>query len=218
MRRISDGSYPPGGLLPIETELAREFSCARATVNRAMRELAEDGIIDRKRRAGSRVNALPVRRTRLSVPLVRVDVTERGAAYRFDLISRQIEPASGVVAARMALPAKARVLHLTSVHFADDAPFMFERRWINLELIPDAEPADFSIINPNEWLVSKVPLSDLEMSFIAEGAAPEPARYLNVAEGTPLLTAERQTWLEGNSITVARLTYHEGYRLVTSTS
>mgnify|MGYP002652582257 CR=1 FL=1 len=36
MSRIAEGIYPPGELIPTEIELASEFGCARATVNRAL--------------------------------------------------------------------------------------------------------------------------------------------------------------------------------------
>mgnify|MGYP002150763077 CR=1 FL=1 len=39
--RIQNGTWPPGELIPTETELAAEFGCARATVNRALQALAD---------------------------------------------------------------------------------------------------------------------------------------------------------------------------------
>lgn len=214
LRRISEGQYAPGALLPIETELAREFSCARATVNRAMRELAEDGIIDRKRRAGSRVNAHPIRNARLSVPLVRIEVAEKGAVYRYRMIEREIcRPYDGLTA-RMALDAKSKVLRVACMHYADNAPYLYEERWINLDAIPEAGTASFDVTSPNEWLVSKSPLSDMNMSFVAEAASERASSFLEVEAGTPVIAAERQTWLAGASITFARLIYHPGYRVI----
>ncbi|MCY4314378.1 MAG: GntR family transcriptional regulator, partial [Gammaproteobacteria bacterium] len=52
-RRIIDGTWKPGELIPSEKRLAEEFQCARATVNRALRGLADKGLLDRRRRAGS---------------------------------------------------------------------------------------------------------------------------------------------------------------------
>ena len=46
LRRITGGEWPPGSLLPNETHLAQEYGSARATINRAMRELVEDGLVD----------------------------------------------------------------------------------------------------------------------------------------------------------------------------
>ena len=45
--RIRSGEWPPGSLIPTEQMLSIEMGCARATVNRALRELADSGIIQR---------------------------------------------------------------------------------------------------------------------------------------------------------------------------
>lgn len=60
-RRIAERRWLPGALIPGEEALAREFGAARATVNRALQELARAGLIERRRRAGTRVARHPVR-------------------------------------------------------------------------------------------------------------------------------------------------------------
>ena len=44
-RRIGDKVWPPGTLIPGEAALADEFGAARATVNRALQELARTGLL-----------------------------------------------------------------------------------------------------------------------------------------------------------------------------
>ena len=48
LRRIHAREWPPGALIPNEADLAIEFGCARSTVNRALRSLAESGWLDRQ--------------------------------------------------------------------------------------------------------------------------------------------------------------------------
>ena len=50
---IQTGIWKQGGLIPLEAALAKEFGCARATVYRALRELAQKGILERRRKAGT---------------------------------------------------------------------------------------------------------------------------------------------------------------------
>ena len=73
-RRIVGGDWAPGGLIPNEVELAEKFQCARATVNRALRELAEEGLLERKRKAGTRVRKSPLRRAQFEIPQVRQEI------------------------------------------------------------------------------------------------------------------------------------------------
>lgn len=54
---IANGQYPVGSLLPGEIELAEQRGVSRATVRAALRQLQELGLISRRRRAGTRVEA-----------------------------------------------------------------------------------------------------------------------------------------------------------------
>jgi formimidoylglutamate deiminase len=73
-RRIAERVWRPGAFIPHEADLAREFGCARATVNRALRELAEEGLLDRRRKAGTRVAVNPIRRARFDIPVIRDEI------------------------------------------------------------------------------------------------------------------------------------------------
>ncbi len=214
-RRIVKGVWSAGDLLPNEVDLAAEFDCARATVNRAMRELAEEGLVERKRKAGTRVLASPVRQARFNIPIVRKEIEGRGAMYRYALVKRDIVKTPDWLRARLGLDAGGEVLHLTCMHYGDSSPYQFEDRWINLAELPQAAEADFGTIGPNEWLISEVPYSDAEISFSALTAEAEMAKHLGCAEGDPLFLAERSTWFETRAITYVRLVFHRGYRMTT---
>ena len=80
MTRIRQNVWPPGTPIPGEVALAEEFGCARATVNRAMRELVQDGVLERKRKAGTRVRQQPSQTAQCAIPLTRLEIEARGAA------------------------------------------------------------------------------------------------------------------------------------------
>ncbi|KRW96725.1 GntR family transcriptional regulator [Paracoccus sp. MKU1] len=214
LRRISGGEWPPGSLLPNELALAREFGAARATVGRAMRELVDDGIVERKRKTGTRVRPVPLRQVRLDIPLVRVEVEAQGSSYRYALVSSESVPAPNWLRARLDLRQGAEMLHLVCLHLSDGHPYQLEDRWINLGAVPQARQADFSTLGPSEWLTRQMPFSDIEISFSASAAEPEQARQLSCAVGDPLFRIERQTFWEGRPITFVRMVYRCGHRLI----
>ena len=214
-RRIFEGDWAPGSLIPSEVELAETFDCARATVNRAVRELAEEGLVERKRKAGTRVRRSPLRQARFEIPLVRQETESRGEIYRYALVSREVSATPDWLRARLGLAAKDKVLHLTCVHYGDGHPFQFEDRWINLAALPRAEAVDFSASGPNEWLVNAVPFSDVEISLFATKADDTLARHLGCAAGDALFTVERSTWWRGQAITFVRLVFQRGHRMTT---
>ena len=215
LRRIRNKTWEPGSIMPGEVELAEEFGCARATVNRAMRELAEEGILDRKRKAGTRVNRAPIRKAKFAIPLIRAEIEASGSPYHYVLVSREIMVAPPWLRARLRLEAQTRVLHLECMHYAANAPFQFEDRWINITAVPEAEKADFTEIGPNEWLVNQVPFSDAELSFTATGADEKLAGFLSITIAEPVFTAERITWLDKLPVTYAKMSFVRGYRMTT---
>src|SRR3972149_8155323 len=66
LRRVREGSYPPGSRLPGGVELAREFGVAPMTVRQALDALEEKGYIVRKQGKGTFVVS-PVGRKRVLV-------------------------------------------------------------------------------------------------------------------------------------------------------
>jgi GntR family transcriptional regulator, histidine utilization repressor len=213
-RRIRNNEWQPGALLPGEVDLAAEFGCARATVNRAMQELSDDGIIERRRKGGSRVKLAPVRQVTFEIPLIRAEVEARGAEYRYELISSTLLKAPSWLVARLNLELDAQVLHVQCLHYADGASFQYEDRWINLIAVPRATDADFSKISPNEWLVHEVPYTNAEVRFSASNADPIVSKFLKVVVGEPTFLAERTTWLAEFPVTYVRLYFARGYQMV----
>lgn len=215
MTKITTGEWAPGAQLPNEIDLAEAYGCARATVNRAMRELAEEGVVERRRKAGTRVRMAPVRQARFSIPVVRAEIEAQNATYRYALVSRTEIEAPHWLRARLQLAQESPVLHLTCMHYADGNPYQFEDRWISLAMLPQARDADFTTMGPNEWLVSTVPFSDAEIAFSATSATAELAEYLGCSQGEALFTVERSTWLKEEAITFVRQTFRPGHRMTT---
>jgi GntR family transcriptional regulator, histidine utilization repressor len=213
-KRIRDGEWGPGSLLPGEVELAAEFGCARATVNRAMQELSDDGIIERRRKGGSRVKLSPVRHVTFEIPVVRVEIETRGAEYNYKLISDAVVRAPRHLEMRLLLAAGSRVRHIRCLHLANGKPYQFEDRWINLGAVPSAETADFATLSPNEWLVQEVPYTNAEVRFSATSADEMIATQLRARIGDPIFTAERTTWLVGKPVTNVRLYFARGHQMV----
>ena len=212
LRRIRARDWPPGALIPGEEALALEFGVARATVNRALRDLAEAGVIERKKRAGTRVAELPVRRARLEVPVIRLDVVGRGLPYSFEVLADRMAPAPVPVTARLGLPEGARMRYLETLHLAGGRPYVLETRWLNPAVLPDPAPA-FTEISANEWLVTHVSLVSGDLSFTADPASAREAEVMGVAPGTPLLVAERTTHGTEGPITWVRLAHAPGHRV-----
>jgi GntR family histidine utilization transcriptional repressor len=213
-RRIAEREWKPGAAVPGEEALSAEFGAARATVNRALQDLARAGVLERKRKAGTRVALHPVREARFVIPLVRQEVEARGAAYGYTLLSREIVAAPELVRARLGLPAGARMLHVRCMHTADRAPYQYEDRWISLAAVPAAENEPFDFAGPNEWLVETAPFSQAEFAFFAAAATADDAALLALRPGDPVFVGERLTWLGERPVTLVRMAHPPSHRMV----
>lgn len=212
LRRIRARDWPPGALIPGEEALAEEFGVARATVNRALTALAEAGVIERKKRAGTRVAQLPVRRARLEIPVIRLDVLGRGLTYDFKLLADRLAPAPVPVTARLGLPEATPMRQLETLHLAGGRPFVLETRWLNPEVLTCPQP-DFAAVSVNEWLVTHVSLVSGDIAFTAEPASMREAEVMGVPPGTALLVAERTTFGINGPVTWVRLAHAPGHRV-----
>jgi GntR family histidine utilization transcriptional repressor len=214
-RRIADRVWRPGDFIPHEADLAREFGCARATVNRALRELAEEGLLDRRRKAGTRVALNPIRRARFDIPVIRDEIEARGRACRHAILSRQMRAPPPDIAARMRTAPGRELLHLRTLYTADSAPYVLEDRWINPDAVPAVRDETFAAVSPNEWLVREVPFEGGDFAFSATTATAAEAAALSCAVGAGLLVLDRATWNANGVITSVRLVFHAGYTIRT---
>ena len=214
-RRISRSEWKPGEFIPHEADLAKEFGCARATVNRALQGLAETGILDRRRRAGTRVALNPVRRAKFDIPVIRNEIESKGLRFHHTVLMREMRVPPPDVRARMQTGDNQALLHLETLYMADGAPYVFEDRWINPEAVPTIGDEDFVEYSPNEWLVREVPFDGGDFTFTAVSATAKEAEILACRESHGLFVLDRTTRNAGRVITSVRLTFHPGYRMHT---
>lgn len=206
-RHIMSGEWPPGYRIPYEHEMTRQYACSRMTVNKALGELVQRGLIERRRRLGTFVRQPHAQSAVLEIHDIEREVQALGLVYGYRLDRRRLRPAGEEDGAAMALAADAPVLELTCTHFAGGVPFCLEERIINVTAVPEAEAADFSQIGPGTWLLKMVPWSAAEHRISAVSADRKNATALGIASGAACLVIHRRTWHGADYVTSVRVTY-----------
>lgn len=214
-RRIFELEWRQGDRIPDEAQLAIEFDAARATVNKALQLLADEGLLDRRRRAGTRVTVNPVRKATFSIPIVREQIEQAGMAYSHRIVAQRRSPIPADIAARLGLPEGEVLVHLRAVHYGNGRPYQLDDRWINVRAAPGLEQANFRELNANEWLVRNAPYLRAELAFSAENADLRDARLLQTRRGQALLVMRRTTWNDLGPITTVRVAFQPGHVLAT---
>lgn len=210
LRRINNGEWPVGSDIPHEVVLAEEFGAARGTIRRALSTLVEQGLIERRKRAGSRVIGQISQTSKLHIPLIREEIESRDYSYSYQLLEREMKPSGYGPGAHKGL------LRVSCLHLADGKPFQLEQRTINLDRLPQAADQPFRTTGPNEWLVREVPATRVVTRISAAAAEPGIAEILAVPEQGPLLIITRETFMGEENLTEAQL-FHpaEEYEVVT---
>jgi len=214
--QINDGRLRPQMRIPYEHELMQAYECSRMTVNKAISSLVQDGLIERRRRAGSFVLPVPIASTVLDIPDIESDVIGRSEPYHFEIISQICRPSKTPIEIGLT-GADGEVMAVQGIHYASNWPLAFEERLINLSAVPDVRNIDLSHQSPGHWLLNHVAWSRVENQVSADNASLEIAQHLKISKHDACLVLERRTWRKEEAITLVKQIFNaKSYRLKAS--
>lgn len=203
-RKIQDGSLRAGDRLPSEHELVAQFGMSRMTINRALRELVEQGRIVRVAGVGSFVAEHKPQSTLLQIANLASEIRQRGHDYRCEMLVVERVAAPLDVAAALDVRTGESVFHSVCVHLEDGVPIQLEDRYVNPRVVPEFAQQDFSQQQPSEYLVRNVPFDEIEHVVDAVLPTSEQASRLQMDPSQPCLLLTRRTWTHGTPVTLVR--------------
>lgn len=204
---IAGGDWKPGDPVPSEAALMAQFGVSRMTANRALRELAAEGLVTRVQGSGTRVAELHRISSRLAIRDIHEEVVERGHAHTARVLYAAEEKATAELAASLGLRKGAKVFHTILVHLENGVPIQYEDRYVNPAAAPDYLRTDLARTSPTLHLLQHAPLT--EASYSIEACLPtlEEAKQLHIKRGDPCLVMKRRTVSGAHVASVARLVY-----------
>jgi GntR family histidine utilization transcriptional repressor len=208
---LARGRWRPGALMPSEADLVARFRLSRMTVNRALRELRDEGLVDRVQGVGT--FAAPLHRVSSTLTLrdLHSEIVARGHRHHAEVVLNRREKAAPAVAAQLGLAAGAPVFHTLLVHHEDGVAIQCEDRYVNPASAPDYLGVDFTLTTPTHYLLEVAPLWEAQYAIEAACASATEARLLGIRRAEPCLILTRRTVSRGVPVTVARLV-HPGAR------
>ncbi|MGH8137294.1 MAG: histidine utilization repressor [Steroidobacteraceae bacterium] len=211
LRQISGGTLRAGERVPSENELVRELDVARMTANRALRELASEGVLVRVAGVGTFVAERRVHSHPLEVRNIADEIRARGHEYAARIICVGSISASREIGERCGVSAGARLDHSLLVHFEGGTPLQIEDRYVNPTVVPGYLRNDFTRTTPHQFLMHAAPLQSAEHTVRAIIPDGRIRRMLKLERTDACLLIRRRTWTGGRIATVADL-YHPGSR------
>lgn len=229
---IHSGKWQAGAAISTEMALAEEFGVSRMTVNRALKELSEERVLERRQGSGTFVAQQQFNHTFVEVRNIAQDLKSANRDYQVQVLSKRAITASMLddeVHRKFDIDeaafssnanetdnntnsAEAAILYeVKIIHFADGQPIQFEERWVDATKVPEFIEQDFSVVNTSDYLIAKSPLERGSYTIRALAAPDEIADALQIAPQSPTLVLCRQTYSAGQVLTFVKM-WHAGDR------
>lgn len=219
LEKIESGEWTSANRLPGEPELARQLGISRMTINRALRELAGDQIVDRIPGVGTFVATEKPAAAIIEIHNIADLIRSRGQSYSSDVV--ELSKVAAPRDIRLGHPSRpnSRLYHARIVHRANGVALQLEDRYVSPEFAPDFLDQDFTRTSTTAYLYSIAPPT--EANHVIEALMPDAAtqKLLEMPAGEPVLVVSRQTWVGEKATTFMRL-YHPGsrHRLISRTT
>lgn len=193
--RIGSGELRPDDRTPSENEIVATLGVSRMTANRALRELAAEGVLRRVQGLGTFVADPRPQSELVELRNIADEIRARGHVYHAEVRELREVRATASVAAALGVPTGDPVFHSIIVHFEGDHAVQFEDRYVNPAAAPGYLAQDFARTTPNEYLMRVAPAPHVE--HVVEAAMPPDrvSRALGMRDGLPCLLLHRRTAL-----------------------
>ena len=196
-----------GDAIPPERDLATEYNVSRITVRKAIGGLVEEGLLTRRRGAGTFV-AGRVEKSFSKLSSFSEDMAARGRTASSSWISR----AAGIVnpeeALALGLSPGAPVLRFNRLRFADEVPMALEYSTVAGYCLPSVEAVDDSLYAALDAAGNRPVRALQRLRAVPFGA--EQARMLEVDAGAPGLLIERHGFLRDGRAAEFTRSYYRG--------
>jgi GntR family transcriptional regulator, histidine utilization repressor len=207
VHRVDNGVWCEGQRIPSENALVESLGVSRMTINRALRELTQEGLLNRVHGLGTFVAERQRHASLITLNDIADEVRADGRAYRLKVLSLKTVKASARIARRMQLSKQQSVFRFQAVHFRDDTPVQYEDRFVNPVFAPDFPNVDFSLSTATSYLISLFKPDEIE--HVVRALLPEPriASLLQMPGHEACLQLSRRTWKNKQVVTDVSLNY-----------
>ncbi|HJV00381.1 MAG TPA: GntR family transcriptional regulator [Burkholderiaceae bacterium] len=216
---LQSGEWKPGELIPSEVELANRFKVSQGTVRKAIDELAAENLVMRRQGKGTFVSTH--HEARAHFRFLRLMPDEGVPHYpesKIIEVKRIRAPAD--VARLLDMKTGDALIFIKRVQAFDGVPTIVEELWLpgqtfkglTAERLMEYKGPMYGLFE-SEFGTRMIRAAEKIRAVCADGAA---AELLGIAEGTPLLCAERVSFTYGDKPVELRrglyLTAHHHYQ------
>jgi GntR family transcriptional regulator len=183
-RRIETGKLMPGDVVDSERELAKLHKVSLMTARHALADLAREGIVERRRGAGTYVAPPKIHFNKLMS--YTEQMASRGLVPQSNIVSSGVLDDEPDIAARLSLSAASHLTMIERVRKAGDEPFALESCYLSAQEFPGLIAASLERGSLFSTLENRY---GVELAYADEETAADlkTAELLAVPRGSPLL-------------------------------
>lgn len=195
-KKIKEGEYTPGMLIPTEPELEKQYNVSRTTIRRAMEMLVSEGYVRTKQGRGTEVLDTSTTQKLNFITSISETLAAKGFTVTSKGLCIDLHPVSGRIAEGLEVPDDTLVYRIQRIQCVDDMPINIMVNYIKTSMVPNLER--FS-----SGFTSLYKLLELEYGIVLESATETisatvsdftESQILQVELGTPLLYSRRITY------------------------
>lgn len=211
-KRIDAGELLPGDAVPSEREIARTFEVSLMTARHALAEMEHQGLVDRRRGAGTFVALPKIHFNRLAS--FTEQMASRGLPTRSRVLCATLVEHEQEAAARLNLPAHTRLVKIERVRQSGEQPFALECCYLSagefegLLAVPLERRSLFATLERKYGI--ELHYSDEEVDATPAGS--RAAELLAIHPGTPLLRIRQVLFSTAGRATVYVIGFYRSDR------
>ena len=207
---IAVGRLRPGERLSVERALCQQFGVSRATVRRALRALADDGLIELSAHRGAFVSSGPLSEPPNVLLSFAAMAAARGLEASAQVLHQEVRPATLDEAELLSIAPGSSVFQLERLRMLDGMPVSVDVNRVALAratAVGDADYRTASLYDTLERQCGRAPTTG-DYTIEAVAADEKTAGLLEVAVGAPLLLTVDRTFDQlGEPLCTSRIVY-----------
>ena len=198
----------PDEAIPTERDLAEQYDVSRITVRKAIGGLVSDGLVTRRRGAGTFVTPARVEKSFSKLTSFSQDMISRGRRPHSKWLQRTAASVTPEEALSLGLSPGSLVYRFHRIRYADDTPMALEYAAVPGYCLPSADVVGSSLYEALE-AAGHLPVRALQR-LRAIACTEEQADALGVEPGSPGLSIERRGFLPDGRPAEFTQTYYRG--------
>lgn len=189
IQKISDGTYPPGTMLPSENDLIKIYNVSKITIRHAITKLYLADYIEKKQGKRTYVKGIAKPQELLTISSYTEEILRQGMIPSRKLISAELRLSTEEEQEAMNLDKSEAVFSLKRVIYADGVPLCYTNTSLPYKYFRDIEYYNFEENSLYEVLEKKynIKIVSSTLKLRAVAANDSIAKYLDIEKKSPVL-------------------------------